>query len=136
MALGELIGTESGSVSAFRVVKEGFGVKVETQFEARGTILGTEVIDYATYWSIYRPDGNFVGGADGVIFTMEAEAAAYTGTGVGHMTGRGGAAQWRGAIYYFSASPKFAQLNSIAVLFEFEIDETAKNMEIKLYEWK
>jgi hypothetical protein len=136
MALGEQIGEESGTVSSFRVVKDGFGVKVETMFEARGTILGTEVIDYATYWSVYRPDGNFTGGADGVIFTMDAEAASYSGQGVGHMLGRGGAAAWRGALYYFSASPKFAQLNSIAVLFEFEIDETAKKMDIKLYEWK
>jgi hypothetical protein len=136
MALGELIGEESGSVSAFRVVKEGFGVKVETMFEGHGQILGADVIDYATYWSIYRPDGNFTGGANGVVFTPEAEAAAYEGTGVGHMTGEGGAAQWRGAYYYFSASPRFAQLNSIAVLFEFEIDQTAKNMTIKLYEWK
>ena len=136
MALGEQIGELSGSVSAFRVVKEGFGVKVETMFEGHGQILGVDVIDYATYWSIYRPDGNFTGGANGVVFSAQAEAASYEATGVGHMTGNGGAAQWRGAYYFFSASPSFAQLNSIAVLFEFEIDETAKNMTIKLWEWK
>ena len=81
-------------------------------------MLGVPFVDYATYASVYRPDGNFTGTADGVIFTQEAEAASYTGTGVGHMLGRGGAASWRGAVYFFSASPHFAQLNSIAVLFE------------------
>ncbi len=136
MAFGELIGEETGSVTAFRVVKDGFGVKVESQFQGQGTMLGVPFVDYATYASVYRPDGNFTGSADGVIFTQEAEAASYTGTGVGHMLGRGGAASWRGALYFFSASPHFAQLNSIAVLFEFEIDETARNMEIKYYEWK
>jgi hypothetical protein len=136
MALGEMIGEESGSVSAFRVTKEGFGVKVETMFEGHGQILGADVIDYATYWSVYRPDGNFIGGANGVVFTPQAEAASYEGQGVGHMLGRGGAAAWRGMYSFFSASPSFAQLNSIAVLFEFEIDETAKNMTIKFYEWK
>ncbi len=136
MALGEQIGEESGSVTAFRVVKDGFGVKVESQFQGQGTMLGTPFVDYATYTSVYRPDGNFTGTADGVIFTQDAEAASYTGTGVGHMLGKAGAASWRGALYFFSASPKFAQLNSVAVLFEFEIDETARNMEIKYFEWK
>jgi hypothetical protein len=136
VAFGEQIGEEKGSVTAFRVVKEGFGVKIESQFQGQGTLLGTPFVDYSTYVSEYRPDGNFVGTADGVIFTQDAEAASYTGTGVGHMLGKAGAASWRGALYFFSASPKFAQLNSIAVLFEFEIDETARGMEIKYYEWK
>jgi hypothetical protein len=136
VAFGEQIGEESGSVTAFRVVKDGFGVKVESQFQGQGTMLGTPFVDYSTYTSVYRPDGNFTGTADGVIFTQDAEAASYTGTGVGHMLGKAGSASWRGALYFFSASPKFAPLNSIAVLFEFEIDETARNMEIKYYEWK
>ena len=97
MALGEQIGEETGTVTAFRVVKDGFGVKVESQFQGQGTMLGVPFVDYATYASVYRPDGNFTGTADGVIFTQEAEAASYTGTGVGHMLGRGGAASWRGA---------------------------------------
>jgi hypothetical protein len=85
---------------------------------------------------VYRPDGNFTGGANGVIFTNEAEAASYEGTGVGHMLGKAGAANWVGALYFFSASPHFAQLNSSAVLFEFQIAENARDMEIKYYEWK
>ena len=136
MAFGELIGEETGAVTAFRVVKDGFGVKVESQFQGQGTMLGIPFVDYATYVSVYRPDGNFTGTADGVIFTQEAEAASYTGTGVGHMLGRGGAASWRGAVYFFSASPHFAQLNPIAVLFEFEIGDNARDLEIKYSEWK
>jgi hypothetical protein len=136
MALGEQIGTETGTVTAFRVTKDGFGVKVESQFQGQGEMLGIPFVDYATYWSVYRPDGNFTGGANGVIFTQEAEAASYEGTGVGHMLGKAGAASWRGALYFFSASPHFAQLNSIAVLFEFEIAENARDMEVKYFEWK
>jgi hypothetical protein len=136
VAFGEQIGEETGSVTAFRVVKDGFGVKVESQFQGQGMMLGTPYVNYATYASVYRPDGNFTGTADGVIFTQEAEAASYTGTGVGHMLGKAGAASWRGALYFFSASPKFVPLNSIAVLFEFEIDETARNMQVKYFEWK
>ena len=54
----------------------------------------------------------------------------------GTCSARAGAASWRGALYFFSASPHFAQLNSIAVLFEFEIGDNARDMEIKYYEWK
>ena len=79
MAFGEQIGEEKGTVTAFRVVKDGFGVKVESQFQGHGTMLGIPFVDYATYVSVYRPDGNFTGTADGVIFTQEAEAASYTG---------------------------------------------------------
>jgi hypothetical protein len=136
VAYGELIGTESGTVTAFRVTKDGFGVKIENQFQGQGTMLGIPFVDYATYTSVYRPDGNFTGTASGVIFTNEAEAASYEGTGVGHMLGHAGAASWRGALYFFSASPHFAQLNPIAVLFEFEIADNARDMEVKYYEWK
>ena len=58
MALGEMIGTEKGTVTAFRVTKDGFGVKVESQFQGQGEMLGIPFVDYATYWSVYRPDGN------------------------------------------------------------------------------
>ena len=135
-AQGELIGTETGTVTAFRVEKEGFGVRVESQFQGQGELLGIPFVDYVTYWSIYRPDGNFTGGANGVIFTQEAEAASYEGTGVGHMLGHAGAAQWRGAMYFFSASPHFAELNSIPVFFQFDIAENARDMEIKYYAWR
>lgn len=134
--LGDMLGEEHGSVTAFRIVPEGLGVKVESQFQGSGTLLGTEVTDLATYWSVPRPDGNFTGGATGLVLTADADAATYTGQGVGQLLGRGGASRWRGALFYMAASPKFAPLNSIAVLFEFEIDETSRNMDIKLWEWK
>jgi hypothetical protein len=133
---GDLIGEESGTVSSFRVTREGLGVKIETEFQATGKVLGLDVVDYATYWSVMRPDGNFDGGSSGMIVAANGEAAAYSGVGVGHMLGRGGAASWRGAQFCFSAGQTLAKLNGIATLFEFEIDETAKGMTIKLYEWK
>jgi hypothetical protein len=36
---------ESGTVTAFRVVKDGFGVNVESQFQGQGTMLGTPFVD-------------------------------------------------------------------------------------------
>jgi len=133
---GELVGSQSGTVTAFRVVKEGFGVQIESQFQGQGEMLGVPFVDYSTYTSVYRPDGNFTGTASGVIFTQEAEAASYEGTGVGHMLGRAGSAQWRGALYFFSASPHFAELNSLPVYFQFDIADNARDMEVKYYLWR
>jgi hypothetical protein len=66
-------------------------------------ILGAEGIDYATYWSVYRPDGNFTGGANGVIFTPQAEAAAYETTASATCSVM--APPTGGAYYFFSAWP-------------------------------
>jgi hypothetical protein len=134
--LGDQIGEESGTASSFRVTREGWGGKIETQLQSTGKILGLDVIDYATYWATLRPDGNFIGEMAGMIVAANGEAATYFGSGVGHMLGRGGAATWRGAQYCFSNGATLGKLNAIATLYEFEIDETARNMTIKLFEWK
>ena len=42
---------------------------------------------------------------------------------------------WRGALFYETSSDELALLNGIAVLFEYEIDESGKS-EGRLYEWK
>ena len=134
--LGDLIGEETGTASSFHVERAGLGVKIETQLQSTGKLLGLDIVDYATYWAILRPDGNFDGGSNGMIVASNGEAAAYTGMGVGHMLGRGGAATWRGAQFCVGQGPTLSKLNAIATLFEFEIDETARNMTVKLYEWK
>jgi len=134
--LGEMIGEEHGKVTSVRVVGSDIGPKLEVMLQAGGQILGHNISDIATYWNRMRPDGLFYGGADGLIFTEDAQGASYSGTGVGRMLGRGGAAEWRGSLIYQTASPKLAALNGIVVLFEFEIDETGMNMQTKLWEWK
>ncbi len=101
-------------------------------------MLGIPFVDYATYASVYRArTGTSPGhGRRRDLHPGGGGRVRTRAVAVGHMLGRGGAASWRGALYFFSASPHFAQLNSIAVLFEFEIDDNARNMEIKYYEWK
>jgi hypothetical protein len=134
--LGDQIGEIAGAVTAFRVIPGGMGVKVESMFQGQGQVLGNDVYDYATYTSEVRPDGKFSGVANGVMFTMDAQAAMYSGQGIGWMLGRGGAAQWRGSLFYLTMSPGLSALNEAAILFEFEIEEDAKQMTIKLWEWK
>jgi hypothetical protein len=67
--------------------------------------------------------------------TPEGDTLTWSGQGVGRLLGRGQAASYRGAIYYRTASPRFARLNGLACIFEFEVDEGGKT-ESKLFEWK
>ena len=48
---------------------------------------------------------------------------------------RGGAVSYRGAIYYSTASPKLARLNTVAAVFEYEVDANG-NTHTKQWEWK
>ncbi len=61
--------------------------------------------------------------------------ASWIGQGVGTFTGRGSASIWRGPLFYQTSSQKLARLNSIVVVFEYEVDENG-NTHDKLWEWK
>ena len=50
-------------------------------------------------------------------------------------SGRGRLATYRGAVYYSTASPKFARLNTVAGVFEFSADAQG-NTHSKTWEWK
>ena len=133
--LGELLGEESGQTTGIRVLpSEGAMPTVEVSFQASGTLVGVGTTDMGTYSSVVRPDGTLHGVGQGVIMTSDGEMATWSGEGVGRFTGRGTAVSWRGAIYYQTASPKLARLNSVAALFEYEVDENGKT-QAKLWEW-
>jgi hypothetical protein len=135
--LGEKIGEESGRITVQRVLpSEGQGPPtVEASFEGQGTILGVQESGLGTYTSVLRPDGTLFGQGEGVIMTEDGEAASWKGRGVGRFTGEGTAVSWRGALYYQTASEKLARLNSVAVVFEFEVDAEG-NTQATYYEWR
>ncbi len=136
--LGDKLGEMQGQVTGQRVLpSEGGGPKVETTFQISGMILETETTMMGTYWSVVRPDGTLYGECpwQGVIMTKDGEMGTWAGAGVGRFTGQGAAVSFRGAVYYQIASQKLARLNSIAVLYEWEVDESG-NGYATLYEWK
>jgi len=56
--LGEKIGEISGRVTMQRVLPNLGGYpKMETSFQASGSVLGTNIKDTGTYRTIFRPDG-------------------------------------------------------------------------------
>lgn len=134
--LGTQIGQEIGQITSTRVLPAGpDGPKLEISFEGSGRLLDADVMDMGTYISIAHADGTISGQGQGVVMSAEGDVLTWTGTGVGRMLGRGQAASYRGALYYRSTSPRFARLNGLACVFEYDVDEGGKT-ESKLFEWQ
>jgi hypothetical protein len=131
--LGELIGQSSGKRTVRRIVSTE-PVTVEVSFEGMGQVLGVDAAEIGTYTSTIRCDGSIYGEGNGVLMTAEGDSLTWKGAGVGTF-GERGAVSYRGAIYYYSASPKFSRLNTVAAVFEFDVDE-AGNTKSKVWEWK
>jgi hypothetical protein len=132
--LGELICELRGKRTSRRVLSVDGGFKVEVAFEDSGKLLGSEGHDIGTYWSVGRPDGSVYGEGQGVMMMQDGGMATWKGQGVGKFLA-GGAVSYRGAIYYSSPSPKLSRLNTVAGVFEFEVDPTG-NTQTKIWEWK
>jgi hypothetical protein len=133
--LGEKIGEESGKVTLRRTVANPGGVpKVETAFEASGSILNVNHMTIGTYTSHIRPDGSLLGEGQGIVRGKDGAMASWVGQGVGTFRADGGVS-YRGAIFYQSPSPQWARLNTIAAIFEYETDSQG-NTKAQIWEWR
>jgi hypothetical protein len=133
--LGEKIGNESGKMTSQRVLPNpGCGPKMETSFQATGTLLGVNCTTTATYCAVVRGDGTLYGEGQAVMMGKGGEMATWVGQGVGTIK-KDGSVSYRGAVYYQSASPAWSRLNSVAAIFEFEMD-TQGNCKDESWEWK
>ena len=133
--LGDKIGEEMGKVTVRRVLPcQGAGPMMETSFHAEGSILGVGHRTTGTYTSTLRPDGSLIGSGQGLVMNVEGGAASWVGQGVGTI-GKDGSVKYRGAIFYQSASPKWARLNSVAAVFEYDVDSQG-NTKAQIWEWK
>ena len=133
--LGDKIGEGSGKVTSQRILANpGGGPKMESSFQANGSLLGVNFKETGTYRTVVRPDGTLFGEGKGVIVTKDGKMATWTGHGVGTMN-KDGTASYRGAIYYQTAPPKLSRLAKVAVLFEYAIDADG-NTHSEYWEWK
>ncbi len=131
--LGELIGESRGKRIVRRVLSSD-PPKVEVTFEDSGKILGIEVQGFGTYESEIRADGSIYGEGHGVNMSATGDMLAWKGSGLGKF-GEGGAVSYRGILYYRTPSPKLAKLNTVAGIFEYDVDAKG-NTHAKVWEWK
>ncbi len=133
--LGDKIGDGSGKITSQRVLANlGGGPKMESSFQANGSLLGVKFREMGTYCTVARPDGTLFGEGQGVVTTADGKLATWTGHGVGTMN-KDGTASYRGAIYYQTMPPKLSRLNKVAVLFEYAVDADG-NTRSEYWEWK
>jgi hypothetical protein len=133
--LGDKIGEETGKITGRRVLPNpGGGPKTETSFEGTGKLLNVDSTEIGTYWSTVRPDGTLYGEGQGILMGKGGKTATWIGQGVGTLKQDGGVS-YRGAVYYQTSDPTWARLNSVAALFEFEVDPQG-NTRSQLWEWK
>jgi hypothetical protein len=132
--VGDKLGTVTGKVVLRRVVPSSGAPRTETTQRGRGTLLGVQYQDVSTYESELRPDGTIFGSGQGIYMGKGGEVATWVGQGVGTMSKNGGVS-FRGAIYLYSTSPKWQRLNSVASVFEYEVD-AKDNYKGTLAEWK
>jgi hypothetical protein len=132
--LGEQIGEGRGKRTARRVVATDPVFQVEVSFEDTSKLLGVDGMNIGTYTSGNKPDGSLYGEGQGVFVSMDGDIATWKGIGIGRLV-PGGAVSYRGCLSYSTASTKLARLNSIAGVFEFEVDGSG-NTQSKIWEWK
>jgi len=133
--LGEKIGEISGKVTMQRVLPNlGGDPKMETSFQATGSVLGTDIKDTGTYWTTFRADGTQYSEGQGVMITKDGKTATWTGHGVG-VRNMDGTATHRGAIYFQTMPQNWSRLNKVAVLLEYAVDADG-NTHSEYWEWK
>src|SRR5207249_11591377 len=109
--LGEKIGEMSGKINSQRVLSNvGGGPKMETSFQANGSLLGTNVRETGTYSTVVRPDGTLYGEGQGVTITKDGKMATWTGDGIGTVK-KDGSATYRGAIGDVYTLPRLSRHN-------------------------
>src|SRR5437016_2653489 len=131
--LGELISEGQGKRTARRVVATDPVFRVEASFEETIKIQGVDGQQIGTYSASPKSDGSLDGFGEGVILTADG-IVSWKGIGVGRL-GAGGAVSYRGALSFNTTAAKFAGLNSVAGVFEFDVDG-AGNTHSKTWIWK
>jgi hypothetical protein len=131
--LSEQIYTGQGKRTARRVINTQ-PFTVEVSFEDRGSLLGLEGANIGTYTASPRADGTLVGEGQGIFATADGELITWKGIGTGRLKA-GGAVGYRGALTFIATSQRMSRLNTIAGVFEFEVDE-AGNTTTQMWEWK
>jgi hypothetical protein len=133
--LGEKIAEGRGKRIYRRILPSSGGqLRAEVTGEDAGKVLGVDYNGNLTYTAETTPQGTLFGEGNGVYITADGELVTWTGQGRGILK-PGGAVSYRGAIYYTTASAKLARLNSVAGVFEFEVDGEG-NTHGQVWEWK
>ena len=87
-----------------------------------------------TYESTTRADGSILGEGRGVLTTADGDVLHLTGRASAQSGGPGSPIQYRGMVHFHTSSEKFARLNGIAGVFEYDVNADGGTTG-KIWEW-
>jgi hypothetical protein len=131
MALGEVLGEARGKVAGLKALGDG---KIEVSLQGRGKLLGSDMEDVVTFWSVMRPNGTAYGQGNAIQMSSDG-MAVWQGSGVGRPTGPGAWKYSYGGVYTNATSQKWQRLLDFYTTGEYEADADG-NYYWKLWEWK
>jgi hypothetical protein len=132
MTLGEELGEGRGKITTIRVLPDG---KMEVSQQGNGKLLGSEISDAATYWTVMRPNGTAYGEGQQAIMSGDGGSAVWKGSGVGKPIGQGG---WKYAVagaFQTVTSQKWGRLLDVCTVQEYDVDQN-QNYHWKIWKWK
>ena len=132
MALGRQIYDGNGKQTGTRTLADG---KVEVSERLQGFAWQEQGTESSTIRSELRTDGSIMAELSGVFVTPDGQSTiTFRGQGVGSRKPDGGITL-RGAVYYWTTSPKFIVANTTVGVFEAEGDGQG-NIQKKVWKWK
>jgi hypothetical protein len=134
MAIGEVLGEARGKITAMRVLSDG---KMEVSQQGTGNLLGSEITDAVTYWTVMRPNGTAYGEGNQLIMSSDG-SAVWKGSGVGKPIGQGSSGGWKYAYagaFHTVSSQKWRRLFDVYTVGEYDVDQN-QNYHWKMWEWK
>jgi hypothetical protein len=131
MALGEVLGEARGKVAGLKALGDG---KIEVSLQGKGKLLGSDIQDVVTFWSVMRPNGTAYGQGNAIQMSSDG-MAVWQGSGVGRPTGPGAWKYSYGGVYTNATSEKWQRLLNVYTAGEYE-DDGNGNYNWKVWEWK
>lgn len=131
--LGDLIYEGNGKTIGIRMLDNKGTMEMTLQEE--GKILGIPCTIMSTLVSTHRPDGTQFSEGQGIMFTKDGDSASVNIYCVKIPKGIPPAGSVRGTTFFYTESPKLARLNTIASIFEVELNEDM-SYTVKDWEWK
>jgi hypothetical protein len=134
--LGEILYEETGQTTGIRVLPSTGGeTHLEVSLQTQGRIQGVDQRSMWTYTSTTRADGSIYGQGQGFMTTRDGDVINLLGSGAARSIGPDGSIQYRGAVYFHTASRKFASLNGTVGVHEYNVAADGKT-DAKVWAWK
>ena len=126
--LGDLIYEEKGTTTGLRVLEsENGSVKGEARGfdpKPRGRSRASRGLACGAIGRRTHADGSIHGDGRGFMKTKDGAAIGLIGSGVGRTVSDG--VEYRGSIYFHTSAEKYLHLNTIAGVYEYDVDGAGK----------